>query len=176
MTVTFSWNRYPLCSKPSRTVCFAHFCWSGPQVCPLLVKGQFSIITTGKGMAVGPISQLPCQRCRNVLNLLIQRLLKNNYHVSDSSWSHGLKPPRLLYSVISQSLVKFISIESVIPSNHLIFCRPLFLLLQSFPASVTHRHISILFFLTLVCFLFLKCIYVFAFGYTGSLLQCSGFL
>ena len=71
MTVPFSWNLFPLYSKPSRTVCLAHFCQSGPQVCPLLVKGQSSIITTGKGMAVGPISQLPFQRCRNVLNLLI---------------------------------------------------------------------------------------------------------
>ena len=29
-------------------------------------------------------------------------------------------------STISQSLLKFMSIESVMPSNHLIFCRPLF--------------------------------------------------
>ena len=34
----------------------------------------------------------------------------------------------------SQSLLKLMSIESVMPSNHLILCRPL-LLLQSFPAS-----------------------------------------
>ena len=36
---------------------------------------------------------------------------------------------------ISQSLLKLISIESVIPPNHLILCRPLLLLRQSFPAS-----------------------------------------
>ena len=35
----------------------------------------------------------------------------------------------------SQSLLKFMSIESVMPSNHLILCHPLFLLPQSFPAS-----------------------------------------
>ena len=34
---------------------------------------------------------------------------------------------------ISQSLLKLISIESVMPSNHLVLCHPL--LLQSFPAS-----------------------------------------
>ena len=35
----------------------------------------------------------------------------------------------------SQSLLKLMSIESVMPSNRLILCRPLLLHLQSFPAS-----------------------------------------
>ena len=35
----------------------------------------------------------------------------------------------------SQSLLKLMSIESVTPSNHLILCHPLLLLLSSFPAS-----------------------------------------
>ena len=35
---------------------------------------------------------------------------------------------------ISQSLLKFISIESVIPSNHLILCHPLLLLPSIFPS------------------------------------------
>ena len=35
----------------------------------------------------------------------------------------------------SQSLLKLMSIESVMPSNHLIFSHPLLLPLQSFPAS-----------------------------------------
>ena len=35
----------------------------------------------------------------------------------------------------SWSLSKLASIESVMPSNHLILCHPLLLLLQSFPAS-----------------------------------------
>ena len=35
---------------------------------------------------------------------------------------------------ISQSLLKLTSIESVMPSNHLIFCRPLFLLPSIFPS------------------------------------------
>ena len=34
-----------------------------------------------------------------------------------------------------QSLLKFMSTELVMPSNHLILCCPLLLLLQSFPAS-----------------------------------------
>ena len=36
---------------------------------------------------------------------------------------------------ISRSLLKLMAIESVMPSNHPILCRPLLLLLQSFPAS-----------------------------------------
>ena len=36
---------------------------------------------------------------------------------------------------ISQSLLKLMSIESVMPSNHLILCRPFSSCLQSFPAS-----------------------------------------
>ena len=36
---------------------------------------------------------------------------------------------------ISQSLPKFMSIESVMPSKHLILCQPLLLCFQSFPAS-----------------------------------------
>ena len=35
---------------------------------------------------------------------------------------------------ISQSLLKFMSTESVMPSNHLIYCRPLLLLLAIFPS------------------------------------------
>ena len=35
---------------------------------------------------------------------------------------------------ISQSLLKLISIESMIPSNHLILCRPLLLLVSVFPS------------------------------------------
>ena len=39
----------------------------------------------------------------------------------------------LLFCTISQSLLKFISIESVMPSNHLFLCRPLLLLPSIFP-------------------------------------------
>ena len=42
---------------------------------------------------------------------------------------------------ISQSLLKLMSIESVMPSNHLILCHPLSSCLQSLPASGTFFHI-----------------------------------
>ena len=53
--------------------------------------------------------------------------------LSDSLLLHGCWAP--LSSTISQNLLKFISIESVMLSNHLILCRPRLLLLQSFLAS-----------------------------------------
>ena len=40
-----------------------------------------------------------------------------------------------LFFTISRSLRHLMSIESVMPSNHLIFCHPLLSCLQSFPAS-----------------------------------------
>ena len=42
----------------------------------------------------------------------------------------------------SQTLLKLMSIESVMASNHLILCRPLLLLPQSFPASGSFPVIS----------------------------------
>ena len=41
--------------------------------------------------------------------------------------------PGFLSFTISQSLLKLMSIESVMPSNHLILCHPLLLLLSIFP-------------------------------------------
>ena len=48
--------------------------------------------------------------------------------MSDSSWPHGLQ------GATSRSLPKLMSIESVMPSNHLILCRPLFLPPSIFPS------------------------------------------
>ena len=39
-----------------------------------------------------------------------------------------------LFFTISQSVLKLMSIKSVMPSNHLVLCRPLFLLLSIFPS------------------------------------------
>ena len=53
--------------------------------------------------------------------------------MSNSSGSHGLQHTRFLSCTISQSLLRFMSIESVMPSNHLILCCPLLLLPSVFP-------------------------------------------
>ena len=48
---------------------------------------------------------------------------------------HGLKVPQgSLSFIIPRSFPKFIYIESVMPSNHLILCRPLLLLPSIFPS------------------------------------------
>ena len=55
--------------------------------------------------------------------------------MSDSLQFHGLQRARVSCPLPSYwSLLKLISIESVMPFNHLIFCRPLFLLPSIFPS------------------------------------------
>ena len=44
----------------------------------------------------------------------------------------------------SRSLVKLVSIESVMPSNHLILCHPLLLLLSIFPSTEVFSNESVL--------------------------------
>ena len=50
-----------------------------------------------------------------------------------------------LFFTISQSLLKLMSIESVMPSNHLILCYPLFLLPSIFPSIRVFFPVSWLF-------------------------------
>ena len=50
-----------------------------------------------------------------------------------TSWTVAHQAP--LSSTISRSLLKFMSIELVMPSNHFILCYPFSFSLQSFPAS-----------------------------------------
>ena len=53
--------------------------------------------------------------------------------MSDSLWSHGRQAS--LSFTISQSLLKLMSIESVMPSNHLLLCQALLHLPESFQVS-----------------------------------------
>ena len=54
--------------------------------------------------------------------------------ISDSLQPHGLQHTRLLCPSLSLCLPKLMFIESVMPSNHLILCRPLLLLRSVFPS------------------------------------------
>ena len=55
--------------------------------------------------------------------------------MSNSLQLHGLQNTKAFLSITnSQSLLKFVSIESVMPSNHLILCSSLFLLPTIFPS------------------------------------------
>ena len=49
-------------------------------------------------------------------------------------WPPGLQNPRLPCPLLSPSLLRLMSIESVMPSNHLIFCCPLLFLPSIFPS------------------------------------------
>ena len=59
--------------------------------------------------------------------------LLNHVWLFATPWTAA--PQASLSFTNSWSLLKLMSIESVMPSNHLLFYRPLFLLPQSFPAS-----------------------------------------
>ena len=54
--------------------------------------------------------------------------------VSDSLWPHGLQHTRLPCPSPTPGLLKLMSIESVMPSNHLVLCCPLLLLPSTFPS------------------------------------------
>ena len=65
--------------------------------------------------------------------------------MSDSLRSHGLQHTRLpCPSTNSRSLPKLMSIESVMPSSHLIVCHPLLLLLSIFPSIRVFSNESVL--------------------------------
>ena len=67
--------------------------------------------------------------------LLVLLLLFSRSVMSDSLQLHGLPHARLPLSfTISWSLLKLMSTESVMQSNHLIFCCPLLLLPSTFPS------------------------------------------
>ena len=65
--------------------------------------------------------------------------------MSDSLRPHGLQHVRPSLSITnSQSLLKLMSIESVMPSNHLILCHPLPLLPSIFPSINVFSNESVL--------------------------------
>ena len=71
--------------------------------------------------------------CRDQVKLAMPRTVQFSRSVmSNCLWPHGLQPTRL--ACPSQSLLKLMSIELVMPSNRLILCLPLFLLPSIFPS------------------------------------------
>ena len=64
--------------------------------------------------------------------------------MSDSLLPHRLQHPRPLSINNSQSLLKLMSIESVISSNHLTLCHPLFLPPSIFPSLRVFSNESVL--------------------------------
>ena len=68
----------------------------------------------------------------------------NRSVVLNSLWPHGLQHARPPCPSLTLSLLRLISIESVIPSNHLILCHPLLLLPSIFPSIRVFSNESVL--------------------------------
>ena len=64
--------------------------------------------------------------------------------MSDSLWPHESQHARVPCHYQLRSLLKLLSIESVMPSNYLILCRPLLLLLAIFPRIRVFSNESVL--------------------------------
>ena len=67
--------------------------------------------------------------CLNFILFLFSQLV-----MSDSLQPHDYTMPGSLSFTVSKSLLKFMSIESVMLSNHFILCHPLLLLPSIFPS------------------------------------------
>ena len=80
------------------------------------------------------IRQIPVTRLLAQQSLLSPEIIVShmNHWFFVTPWTATCQAP--LSSVISGNLIKFMSIESVILSSHLILCHPLSFCLQSFPA------------------------------------------
>ena len=65
----------------------------------------------------------------NILFYIVVQLL-SHVQLFMTPWTATHQAP---LSTVSQSLIKFMSIESMIPSNHLILCHPLLFMLSIFP-------------------------------------------
>ena len=74
-----------------------------------------------------------CFGIKHYLLFMLLLLLFGHVHLFVIPWTAACQAP--LSFAISQSLLKFMSIESVIPSNHLVLCGLLSSCLQSFPES-----------------------------------------
>ena len=86
-------------------------------------------------VCVRPRERLPSFRQHSAavpLRLVQMLLLFRRSVASDSLRPRGLQPARP--PCPSRSSLKLVSIESVMPSNHLILCRPLLLLPSIFPS------------------------------------------
>ena len=72
-------------------------------------------------------------------NITISSVVQSLSHVSDSVTPRTAARQASLSTTNSRSFLKLMSIQSVMPSNHLILCPRLSSCLQSFPAMHTHE-------------------------------------
>ena len=87
-------------------------------------------------LALNTIEILPLNRIRGVIlkfNLVVDVYVQllSNVQLFETTWTAACQAS--LSFTISWSLLRFMSIESVMLSNHLILCRPFLLLSSIFP-------------------------------------------
>ena len=81
------------------------------------------------------MAKTPCSQCRRPgVQSLVSSVQFRHSVVSSSVTPWTAARQASLSFTISQSLLKLMSIESVMPSNHLILCYPLLLLFSIFPS------------------------------------------
>ena len=87
----------------------------------------------------------------------MQTCIHTSVQFSHSVASNSLPPQASLFITNSRSLLKLMSIESVMPSNHLILCRPLLLLPSIFPSiRVFSNESALCFYITYFSDCFMK--------------------
>ena len=82
---------------------------------------------------VFPVQPFPEESANQSLVLAVAVQSLSRVRLFETPWPAACQASQTF--TISQSLLKLMSIESVMPSSHLILCRPLILLPQSLPAS-----------------------------------------
>ena len=87
---------------------------------------------------------LPCKTCSSKFSRQKEDEAREELQFSSLSQSFLTLRPHGLQHGNAQSLLKLMSIESVMPPSHLIFCRPLFLLPSIFPSIRVFSNESVL--------------------------------
>ena len=85
-----------------------------------------------KGMKLEPVLQRISLGCKVAADAVVAVRSWTCVQLLATPWTEAHQAS--LSFTLSQSLLKFMSIKSVMPSNHLILCRPLFLLPSIFPS------------------------------------------
>ena len=98
-----------------------------------LIGGQFQV-------RICVWLNLKPEACRKYILLVVQLL--SHVRIFVTPWTAARQA--LLSFTISWSMLKLMSIESVMPSNHFILCRPLLLLPLIFPSSRVFSNESVL--------------------------------
>ena len=99
-----------------------------------------SLLTPGEFPALSHLPQLP--PIHHLVLTIVQSL--SRVWLFATPWTAANQDSLSLSYIISQSLLKLVSIESMIPPNHLILCHPLLLLPSIFPSIRIFSNESIL--------------------------------